>query len=110
MHLLGEKEATVHLPHVAAMNLGFGVDMDTAFKTSCATSGNRESRTIDNQAISWMSGIYFSQKKQAVGVKYKHIGCINILAMCLGLTLHDCLAGKRFINSTIHIIWMPTMA
>ncbi len=77
MHLLGEKEATVHLPHVAAMNLGLGVDIDEAFKTSCSTSGNRESKTIDNQAISWMCGIYFSQKQQAVGVKYKHIGHVH---------------------------------
>jgi len=77
MHLLGEKEATVHLPHVAALNLGFGIDMDTAFQTSCTSYANLESRTIDNNAISWMVGIYFSQKAPVVGVKYKHIGHVH---------------------------------
>ncbi|MCP4450349.1 MAG: hypothetical protein GY809_02730 [Planctomycetes bacterium] len=77
MHLLGEREATVHLPHVAAMNLGLGVDMDKAFQTSCTSYDNLESRTIDNNAISWMVGIYFSQKQPVVGVKYKHIGHVH---------------------------------
>ena len=77
MHLLGEREATVHLPHVAAMNLGLGVDMDRAFQTSCTSYDKLESRTIDNNAISWMVGIYFSQKQPVVGVKYKHIGHVH---------------------------------
>ncbi|MCK4292618.1 MAG: M60 family metallopeptidase [Planctomycetes bacterium] len=74
MHLLGLKEATVHLPHVAALNLGLGIDIDKAYQTSCVSYANLESRTVDNTAISWMVGIYFAQKKSLVGVKYKHIG------------------------------------
>ena len=77
MHLLGEREATVHLPHVAAMNLGLGVDMDTAFQTSCTSYADLKSRTLDNNAISWMVGIYFSQKLPVAGVKYKHIGHVH---------------------------------
>jgi len=77
MHLLGEREATVHLPHVAAMNLGLGMDIDKAFQTSCTSYDSLESRTIDNNAISWMVGIYFSQKLPVVGVKYKHIGHVH---------------------------------
>lgn len=77
MHLLGEKEATVHLPHVAALNYGLGLDMDEAFRTSCVSYSNVKARTVDNNAISWMVGIYFSQKKPVVGVKYKHIGHVH---------------------------------
>ena len=77
MHLLGEKEATVHVPHVAMLNLGFGVDIDEAFALSRGTSKDVGIKTIDNQAISWMCGIYFSQKEQCVGVKYKPIGHVH---------------------------------
>jgi hypothetical protein len=77
MHLLGEKEATVHVPHVAMMNLGFGVDIDEAFAMSRGTTRDIGIKTIDNQAISWMSGIFFSQKKPAQGVTYKHIGHVH---------------------------------
>ena len=78
MHLLGEREATVHVPHAAMMNLGFGVDMDEAFSKSCS-GGGRNNVTIDNQAISWMAGLYFSQKQPCTAKMYKHIGHVHWL-------------------------------
>ncbi|MHC4249817.1 MAG: M60 family peptidase N-terminal accessory domain-containing protein, partial [Planctomycetota bacterium] len=77
MHMLGDREATVHLAHVAAFNRGLGIDMDTAFRTSVGGYSNLEFRTVDNQAISWMAGIYFSRKEKLVGIKYKHIGHVQ---------------------------------
>lgn len=77
MHLLGEREATVHVPHVAMMNLGFGVDIDKAFAMSRGTSKDVGIKTIDNQAKSWMCGNFFSKKKPCSGVTYKHIGHVH---------------------------------
>jgi hypothetical protein len=77
MHMLGDREATVHLAHVAAFNRGLGFDMDTAFRTSVGGYSKLQFRTVDNQAISWMAGIYFSKKEKLVGIKYKHIGHVQ---------------------------------
>jgi hypothetical protein len=57
----GETESTVNLLHVAVMHQQFGMDLDTAFRTSRGVTN--EYRTLNNTAVAWMTSFNFSPRE-----------------------------------------------
>ncbi|MFO7821379.1 MAG: M60 family peptidase N-terminal accessory domain-containing protein [Lentisphaeria bacterium] len=53
----GDREAVVNLPHVAAMNRAFGMDLNEAFRSS--RSQANEFCTLDTTAVAWMMSDHF---------------------------------------------------
>jgi len=53
----GDREAAVNLPHAAVMNIGFGMDLNEAFRDS--RSNPNKFRTLETEAIAWMMSDHF---------------------------------------------------
>lgn len=53
----GDRESAVNLPHVAVMNVGWGLTFDQALRSS-RTDGN-EFHTLETAAIAWMMSEHF---------------------------------------------------
>jgi hypothetical protein len=58
----GERESTVNLLHVAALNGTFGIDLDEAFRGS-RQMGKEKFRTLDTTAVTWMTSLNFADKQ-----------------------------------------------
>jgi hypothetical protein len=93
----GETESNVNLPHVAIWNNGFGIDLDTSFRSSLGYAGNAD-RTVDNTAVAWMlcpnfvNGIEMAEKEKKYQLK-GHAKFADVARMFGWQAVNDYYAG-----------------